>query len=63
MDNAKRWAILCDQPRLGVVRRVGAVMFVFYGGLLRWINLDNLRAGVISACGFDQTINRILAEL
>jgi transposase len=38
-------------------------MFSFWGGVTARINLDNLKAGVLSADIYDPTINRTIAEL
>ena len=40
-----------------------AAMFAYYGGAMFRINLDNLKAGVISAEIYDPTFNRTFAEL
>jgi Transposase and inactivated derivatives len=40
-----------------------AAMFSFWGGATARINLDNLKAGVLSADIYDPTINRTIAEL
>jgi len=43
--------------------RSGADMFGFFGGATRYLNLDNLKAGVISPDIHDPTLNRTFAEL
>jgi len=40
-----------------------AGMFSFYGGVTERINLDNLKAGILSADIYDPTLNRTFAEL
>lgn len=40
-----------------------ASMFTFYGGVSERINLDNLKAGILSADLYDPTVNRTFAEL
>lgn len=40
-----------------------ADMFSYYGGATRRINLDNLKAGVLTADIYDPTLNRTFAEL
>lgn len=38
-------------------------MFRFYGGATKFLNLDNLKAGILSASIYDPTLNRTFAEL
>jgi transposase len=40
-----------------------AAMFSFYGGATERINLDNLKAGILSADIYDPTLNHTFAEL